>query len=989
MKPRRITQYAATLLFVILTPMSFSANTLYPILLIHGIHGTPDGWSELTKDFVARWKLRVAERGFRIHLNYANTTFEPTSLDETQDIHVFEAPGTGDADADVFCIDFHVRRDGTAGDDFGGTDLGQSDSNEAGISKQGKAVGIAIKHVLALRFGSDAWLDNPAAKVVLVGHSMGGLAAREYLQRCATAPLAAPLWWVDQTDRMGGHRVAHIVTIGTPHRGSDIDRDIGFWIDLRPELAGIKDWLVGINYRSEGMRDVRAEYKPIIPPAIAGVFLNGGLEGSIPSNDILNVPERAYHNQDVDCDGTIDIEAIAGLNEMPRPGKDILFSCFVGRTFPSDLNSYASGDSVVTPESQDLNSIYPNIARYREIEGVAHISLFLIPGETSKTSEIMQLLDEPDTTDSAFDVSVRQDVRGFIQNWRGSGRDIDYYRLRVRPKTHVRVSLTQHCGPCALFLYAADGITELGRAPQVGESDEPLLIEHESGSDAAVLYVRVHGDPVANSDHVAYVLRVDDPLPEAAFVDVTQAAGLPSDPSRRVSAAFGDFDADGWVDIYQPSINSQAERLFRNLGSGRFALIANPTGIGATGDFLFANSGDYDNDGHIDLLLAGLTKPRLFKGDGFGHFTDTTALSGLVYRGVCQNGSFVDYDNDGWLDVFLNILGASPVLGRSTRDGTYTDVSVLSGVAALGGNENGNSHTFFDCDGDGDLDLVLAQGARLIVARNEPTGTYVKDEAASADFEVLSGGDAYGAVCAGDYDNDGCVDLFAGAFSSAAGVSEDSHFLYRNRGEGRFEATTAPAGLKNVRQWNIGAVFADVDNDCLLDLITVGNSPTNRLYINRGNGTFADATDGFAARAYENAHTPSSATLTTTVISTCSWTGIMAVPAPSLRTSPRAGTGWNCGCWAPGATGMRSARASDCTPTAQPRFATSSRPPVTSQGRATADSTSASTQRRRLTGSRSGGRAARNRPFPGRLSALWTGSSKSTNRRRSCLRRPV
>ncbi|MEZ4689822.1 MAG: hypothetical protein R3A12_06425 [Ignavibacteria bacterium] len=110
----------------------------------------------------------------------------------------------------------------------------QSSSNESAIYKQGYALGIMIDSVLRV---------TGASKVILLGHSMGGLAIREYLQRKENG---IRKWWVDPNDTVSGHRVAKVITIGTPHLGTDVS-NVPF---------------TGIDYNSEAMRDMRITFHP-------------------------------------------------------------------------------------------------------------------------------------------------------------------------------------------------------------------------------------------------------------------------------------------------------------------------------------------------------------------------------------------------------------------------------------------------------------------------------------------------------------------------------------------------------------------------------------------------------------------------------------------------------------------------------------------------------------------------------------------------------
>ncbi len=384
-----------------------------------------------------------------------------------------------------------------------------------------------------------------------------------------------------------------------------------------------------------------------------------------------------------------------------------------------------------------------------------------------------------------------------------------------------------------------------------GSTSASLTIAEANPDDAGAYDVVVSNAAGSKTSRAASLM-----VTAAYFRDTTAAAGVPLAGSKLTSAALGDVNGDGFLDLYQPSVNNQAERLLLNQETGVFNLVSNATGVGSAGDFLFASFGDYNRDGLPDLLLGGRTKPKLCRGDGHGGFTDVTVEAHLNYDTLSQNGAWVDYDGDGWLDIFLNGFGRASVLYHNNHDSTFSDVSAASGLAALGGPDSGNSHVFLDYDGDGDPDLVLVEGAQLVLARNHPTGTFTKDETASVDFEVLGNGDRYTALCAGDYDNDGNLDLFAGVFSpNDSGVPSVSGRLYRNQGNGHFQETSSAAGLGESRQYNIGAVFADINNDGYLDLIAVGNTPKNYLFINRGDGTFQDATDAFAARDLASAHT--------------------------------------------------------------------------------------------------------------------------------------
>ena len=178
-----------------------------------------------------------------------------------------------------FYVDFRAWSDGESLTVHAerGTE-GRSESNESGIVKQGRALGLVIADVLAA---------TGAECVILVGHSMGGLAIREYLQRRDAS--GTPTWWVDPSAE-GGHRVAAAVTYGTPHQGSNLN-DLG---------SGAGGNAVA-DPRSEAVRDLRYSYpRSALGP---GRYLYGGDE----------VTTDEFYSFDVTADGDED-DTVVGLN---------------------------------------------------------------------------------------------------------------------------------------------------------------------------------------------------------------------------------------------------------------------------------------------------------------------------------------------------------------------------------------------------------------------------------------------------------------------------------------------------------------------------------------------------------------------------------------------------------------------------------------------------------------------------------------------------
>ena len=200
------------------------------------------------------------------------------------------------------------------------------------------------------------------------------------------------------------------------------------------------------------------------------------------------------------------------------------------------------------------------------------------------------------------------------------------------------------------------------------------------------------------------------------FSDVTDEAGVglahagtaPGMPLGN-GVAWGDFDRDGWPDLFV-SNQGGPNALYRNLGDGRFVDVAHEAGVSAAADFgSGAVFGDYDNDGRLDLFVANIGANRLFRNLGDGRFEDVTAFTGLGDEGYSQSAAWGDYDNDGWLDLYVSNHvgpeGSADRLWHNRGDGRFEDASGLlpwrlrSGAAFVA--------SFVDYDDDGDQDLYV------------------------------------------------------------------------------------------------------------------------------------------------------------------------------------------------------------------------------------------------------------------------------------------
>jgi tetratricopeptide (TPR) repeat protein len=285
-----------------------------------------------------------------------------------------------------------------------------------------------------------------------------------------------------------------------------------------------------------------------------------------------------------------------------------------------------------------------------------------------------------------------------------------------------------------------------------------------------------------------------------------------------------------------------ANRLYRNKGDGTFEDVTVRAGLaGARGYGMGAAVGDYDNDGFTDLYITNYGANILYRNNGDGTFTDVTARARVAAGGWSASAGFFDYDNDGRLDLFVtryvdftfaanpycgerrpgyreychprNFRGMTNLLFRNSGDGTFADVSAEAGLTKLVGKSLGVA--LADYDGDGRMDVYVANDSvPAFLLRNQGGGRF-------ADV-ALSAGVAYneeGAAVAGmgadfaDYDDDGRPDVFVTTLSG------ETYSLYRNRNEG-FAYTTRGSGVAQATLsfsgW--GTRFFDYDNDGRKDL---------------------------------------------------------------------------------------------------------------------------------------------------------------------------
>jgi hypothetical protein len=353
---------------------------------------------------------------------------------------------------------------------------------------------------------------------------------------------------------------------------------------------------------------------------------------------------------------------------------------------------------------------------------------------------------------------------------------------------------------------------------------------------------------------------------DGTFTDVTEQAGLTGMPQNRygMGVAVGDYDNDGYDDLYVT--NYGANTLYHNNRDGTFTDVTTRAGVAAGGWSASAGFFDYDNDGRLDLFVAryvdwrvdnnrycGEKKPGfraychpdnyegvtniLFHNNGDGTFTDVSARAGIANpSGKGLGVAFADYDDDGFVDVYVANDSVPCFLYHNNRNGTFTDVGLLAGVAM---NEDGKTFAgmgvdFADYDNDGHPDIVvtdLSNERYRLFRHNGGNGGGNGGDDSFRDVTNASGLGAATLTFSGwstrlfDYDNDGWKDLFVAQGHVMDTIGKTSPnlryaqpFLLLRNQAGHF--TRVMAGEAFQTDWSgRGAAFGDIDNDGDIDII--------------------------------------------------------------------------------------------------------------------------------------------------------------------------
>ncbi|MCA0388142.1 MAG: FG-GAP-like repeat-containing protein [Bacteroidetes bacterium] len=307
---------------------------------------------------------------------------------------------------------------------------------------------------------------------------------------------------------------------------------------------------------------------------------------------------------------------------------------------------------------------------------------------------------------------------------------------------------------------------------------------------------------------------------------------ITKDNSPSVGASWGDFDNDGYPDLFVSTWYNKINYLYKNNGDGTYTQLSSSA---VMTDLTYSETGtwgDYNKDGFLDLYVtnsAGNTRNLLYKNNGNGSFTKQPQTGFLTDQFFSRNADFIEYNGDFLPDLFVVNEG-------SQNENLYTNLgngsfSRTGNAPLLNNGGSSISSNYEDVDNDGDMDIFIsnAEGGRNWLLLNDGNNNFTK-VAEPFNTDVAN---SFSSVF-GDIDNDGDLDLFvSNAFN--ADNTPMTNYLYINHGNAIFVRDTVT--LSEQKGWTYGAAFADYNKDGWLDLFTAncfGANQNNSLYRNSG-----------------------------------------------------------------------------------------------------------------------------------------------------------
>jgi enediyne biosynthesis protein E4 len=347
------------------------------------------------------------------------------------------------------------------------------------------------------------------------------------------------------------------------------------------------------------------------------------------------------------------------------------------------------------------------------------------------------------------------------------------------------------------------------------------------------------------------------------------------------------FVQSGATDAYKPA-KPLRSALYRNNGDGTFTDVTEKAGVGGEGHYGQGVAvGDFDNDGFPDLYVTGYGRAILYHNNGDGTFTDVTSKAGVADEGKWSTSAgWFDYDKDGWLDLVVtnylnwtpktnlwcgdrapgyrsycnpgNYTGQKTTLYHNNHDGTFTDMSDKSGVALP--ESKGMGVVLADFNNDGWPDIAIANDTwPNFLFLNNHDGTF-KDVSLASGMAASEDGryEAGMGIDAADVDGDGFLDLYI------THLDMELNRLYHNDGDGTFTDDTYASGIGNKAMLlsGVAAKFIDYDNDGWPDILQANGAMVDNvnlyhslisyrepllMFHNLGSGHFEKSSDSLGA----------------------------------------------------------------------------------------------------------------------------------------------
>jgi len=347
------------------------------------------------------------------------------------------------------------------------------------------------------------------------------------------------------------------------------------------------------------------------------------------------------------------------------------------------------------------------------------------------------------------------------------------------------------------------------------------------------------------------------------------------------------FVQSGATDVYKPA-HPLRSALYRNNGDGTFTDVTEKAGLGGEGHYGQGVAvGDFDNDGYPDVYVTGYGRAILYHNNGNGTFSDVTAKAGVADEGAWSTSAgWFDFDKDGYLDLVVtnyldwspknniwcgektpgyrsycnpnNYKGQKTKLFRNNHNGTFTDVSMKSGVGIP--ESKGMGVVLADFNGDGWPDIAIANDTwPNFLFQNNHDGTFadvslISGLAASEDGRYEAGM----GIDAADVDGDGLLDVYI------THLDFELNRLYHNNGDGTFTDATYSSGIGNKAMLlsGVAAKFIDYDNDGWPDIVQANGAMVDNvslyhslvsykepllMFRNLGNGHFEKSSDSLGA----------------------------------------------------------------------------------------------------------------------------------------------